>query len=323
MKHRYAAVPPFAQLSMPEQDLRVCAKVKRRRPSIKTRFARLVTFGGAVALTAYASREMVEVVSISGTMTYLQGLMLVLFTITFGWIALSASAAEAGVLFGGVRRRARADAPIESRTALVMPVYNEDPARCFASLQAMATSLLDHGAADGFEIFVLSDTTKPDVWVKETAALQMLRDALGDGMRVWYRRRTENVNRKAGNVQDFVTRWGGRYDFMIVLDADSVLSADTLLTMVREMAADSNLGLLQTVPRLIGGDTLLARLMQFAGTVYGPIVARGIAAWQGDDGNYWGHNAIIRTSAFAAAAGWPLLPGLKPFGCFIWSNDFV
>lgn len=320
---RYPAVPPFALLEMPEQDLRRCEKARRRGPALKVRLGRLVTFCGAIALTLYASREMVEVVSIGGTMTYLQALMLILFTITFGWIALSASAAVAGVLFGGVRRRARADAAIEARTALVMPVYNEDPARCFASLQAMAVSLIDRGTADKFEIFVLSDTTNPDIWIKETAALQVLRDALGDGIRVWYRRRADNVNRKAGNLQDFVTRWGGRYDFMIVLDADSILAADTLLTLVREIQADTNLGLLQTVPRLVGGDTLLARLQQFAGTVYGPVVARGIAAWQGDDGNYWGHNAILRTRAFAAAAGLPHLPGRKPFGGLILSHDFV
>ena len=110
---------------------------------------------------------------------------------------------------------------------------------------------------------------------------------------------------------------------MIVLDADSILSADTLVTLVREMVADPKLGLLQTVPRLCGGHTLFARLQQFAGAVYGPIVARGIAAWQGDDGNYWGHNAIVRVRAFAAACGLPILPGRKPFGGMIMSHDFV
>ncbi len=188
-----------------------------------------------------------------------------------------------------------------------MPVYNEDPSRTFASLRAMAESLVAAGQADNFEIFVLSDTQNPEVYVQETAAVQALRDALGE-FRVWYRHRHENVAKKAGNLRDFVTRWGGRYDYMIVLDADSVLSVDTLLTLVREMAADPKLGLLQTVPRLCGGHTLFARLQQFAGSVYGPIVARGIAAWSGDDGNYWGHNAIIRVRAFAAAAGLPCCP---------------
>ncbi len=116
----------------------------------------------------------------------------------------------------------------------------------------MAEALIAAGQSANFEIFVLSDTQNPDVYVQETAAVQTLRDALGE-FRVWYRHRHENVAKKAGNLRDFVTRWGGRYDYMIVLDADSVLSVDTLLTLVREMAADPKLGLLQTVPRLCGG----------------------------------------------------------------------
>jgi|SRR5881394_1765825 len=319
---RPAAVPAFSLLEMEDQDLdRYTRKQKPSRAKLETRLARLLTFGGALALTGYAAREMIAVVSVSNV-TVLQGVMVVLFTITFGWIALAAAAAVAGALLGGVRRRASGDAPAEQRTALVMPVYNEDPARTFASLRAMAEALIEAGQAGGFEIFVLSDTQNPDLYVQETAAVQALREALGE-FRVWYRHRHDNVAKKAGNLRDFVTRWGGRYDYMIVLDADSILSADTLVTLVREMAADPKLGLLQTVPRLCGGHTLLARLQQFAGAVYGPIVARGIAAWAGDDGNYWGHNAIVRVRAFAAAAGLPLLPGRKPFGGMVMSHDFV
>jgi membrane glycosyltransferase len=320
---RQAAVPPFSLLEMEDQDFeRYTRKNKIARPRFKTWLARLVTFGGTVALTTYAAHEMVAVVSVGGV-SVLQGVMVVLFTITFGWIALAAAASIAGVLFGGVRRKGRSDAAIDERTAIVMPIYNEDPARTFASLQAMGEALADAGHAGSFEIFLLSDTTNPAVYVQETAALNVLREALGERLRVWYRHRAENVGKKAGNLRDFVTRWGGRYDFMIVLDADSILSADTLVTLVREMIADPKLALLQTVPRLSGGHTLFARLQQFAGAVYGPIVARGTAAWQGDDGNYWGHNAIIRVRAFAAACGLPILPGRRPFGGMIMSHDFV
>jgi membrane glycosyltransferase len=323
MTPRYSAsVPPQAELNMPEQNLKRYVRERRLgAPSLKTMLARIVTFGGALALTAYATYEMVAVVSV-GIVSALQWAMVGLFAITFGWIALSAASAVSGVLFGWVRRRAKPDLRVEQRTALVMPVYNEDPAGTFSALLAMAEALLEEGAT-GFEIFVLSDTTRPDIYIKETAAYHVLRDKLGDRMRVWYRRRPDNTGRKVGNLHDFVTRWGGRYDFMIVLDADSILAPSTLVTLVREMAADPNLGLLQTVPQLAGGKTLFARLQQFAGRVYGPIVARGIASWQGDDGNYWGHNAIIRVRAFAAAAGLPVLPGKKPFGGAILSHDFV
>lgn len=317
------AVPPFALLEMPEQELgRFRRKRRPLRQGLATRVARFLTFGGATLLTAYACREMIAVVAVGGV-TVLQGFMVALFTVAFGWIALSAAAAVAGVFFGGARLRGKPGVGIDRTTALVMPVCNEDPARSFAALEAMALSLIESDSAAGFEIFVLSDTSKPDIYVKETAAFMRLRETLGDRLRVWYRRRTENVHRKAGNLQDFVMRWGGRYDFMIVLDADSLLASDTLLTLVREMAADSRLGLLQTVPRLTGAETLFGRLQQFAGAVYGPIVARGIAAWQGEDGNYWGHNAIIRVRAFASAAGLPTLPGRKPFGGMIMSHDFV
>ena len=317
-----ASVPPFAELDMPEQNLRRYVRERRLGfPSFWTVLARLLTFGGALALTVYATLEMIAVVSV-GIVSALQWAMVALFAITFAWIALPATAAISGVLFGWVRRRAKADLQVEQRTALVMPVYNENPAGTFAALLAMAEALLEQNAA-GFEIFVLSDTTRPDVYVKETAAYHVLREKLGEAMRVWYRRRPDNVGRKVGNLHDFVTRWGGRYDFMVVLDADSILAPETLVTLVREMAADPNLGLLQTVPRLAGGKTLFARLQQFAGRVYGPIVARGIASWQGEDGNYWGHNAIIRVRAFAAAAGLPILPGKKPFGGAILSHDFV
>ena len=318
-----SAIPPPALLDVPEQSFwRYTRGRQLGAAAVKTKVARLLTFGGALALTVYASREMIAVVSFGTGASFLQWLMVVLFTITFGWIALPAAAAVAGVLFGGTRLRPATDLPAMHRTALVMPVYNENPAASFASLQAMAEMLIEREAA-GFEIFVLSDTTNPDVYLKETAAFHALREKLGDRMRVWYRRRTENTGRKVGNLHDFLTRWGGRYDFMIVLDADSIISADTLLAMVREMGADPNLGLLQTVPRLAGGETLFARLQQFAAAVYGPIVGRGIAAWQGDDGNYWGHNAIVRIRAFAAAAGLPTLPGKKPFGGAIMSHDFV
>lgn len=46
-------------------------------------------------------------------------------------------------------------------------------------------------------------------------------------------------------------------------------------------------------------------------------------AWQGNDGNYWGHNALIRTTAFAACCGLPELKGRRPIGGHIMSHDFV
>jgi membrane glycosyltransferase len=317
-----APVPTEAPLAMPVQDLTRWRGKGAGRSTPTVWLARLITFGGALLLTAAGAHEMSRVVG-DAEATPLQGVLLALFAISFGWIALSASGAVAGLLLRGPRPRAAADAPITGRTALVMPVYNEDPARSFASLRAMAEDLADAGYGESFEIFVLSDTNDPDAWVVETAAYGSLRRALAGRVNAWYRRRHDNRGKKAGNIADFVRRWGARYDFMVVLDADSLMATETLVALAREMEADPKLGILQTVPVLAGGTGLFARLQQFAGRLYGPIVARGVAAWQGDDGNYWGHNAIIRVRAFAAACGLPELSGRRPFGGPVMSHDFV
>jgi len=159
--------------------------------------------------------------------------------------------------------------------------------------------------------------------VEEEMAIDRLRHRLGDRMAVWYRRRHKNTARKAGNIQDFVTRWGGRYDHMLILDADSLMMGSTLITLARLMEDDPKAGIIQTLPVIVNRNTLFARLQQFAGRIYGPVIARGLAIWHGRDGNYWGHNAIIRTKAFAQACGLPDLPGRKPFGGHIMSHDFV
>ncbi|MBN9059550.1 MAG: glucans biosynthesis glucosyltransferase MdoH, partial [Rhizobiales bacterium] len=121
----------------------------------------------------------------------------------------------------------------------------------------------------------------------------------------------------------FCTRWGAAYDHMLVLDADSLIAPETIVELARRMEEDPDAGLIQTIPALVNGTTIVARLQQFAGRVYGPVVGAGLAFWTGSEGNYWGHNAIIRTRAFMEAAGLPHLPGKPPFGGHILSHDFV
>jgi membrane glycosyltransferase len=287
--------------------------------------ARCVTLFGTLAIVTYGVSEMIAIVS-NEDMTVLQAMMIGFFTVTLAWIALAAASAISSLL--PQRRLRLAPAPgapdaQPHRTALVMPIYNEDPTRTTLALRAMAEELAAENAAAGFEIVLLSDSTRADPWIRESIAVSALRDALQGVMPVWYRRRWLNHHRKSGNLQDFVERWGGRYDFMIVLDADSLMEAGTLTTLVRAMQADAELGLLQTVPMLVGRQSLFARLQQFAGRFYGPPIARGVSAWAGDDGNYWGHNAILRVAAFAESCGLPELKGRAPFGGHILSHDFV
>ena len=288
---------------------------------LRVMFARLLTMLGTLGLTGYGVFEMLGIVSFS-SMTVLQGVMILFFAITLLWIALLRGVGDRG-LPGPPPRSPGAPSIAGSRTALVMPIYNEDPGRTTAALQAMAEALAQSGAARHFEIAIISDSTNADAWISESLAVDRLRRDLREIMPVWYRRRWHNTGRKAGNVEDFVKRWGGRYDYMIVLDADSIMSPQTLVALVRRMQADPQLGILQTVPMLIGHWSLFSRIQQFAGRVYGSSIGRGVAAWSGNEGNYWGHNAIIRVAAFAQACGMPQLPGRKPFGGHVLSHDFV
>ncbi len=315
-------MPPPAPLPMKPQNLDRAPVAPADPPRLRTRLARLVAFGGALVLTLVAADQLHR--AFAGTSaTWLQEAWAVLFVLTFGWIAFAATSALAGVLLPPRRPRVHHAAPLTARTAIVMPIYEEDAAATAATLAVLGDGLAGLGHGDRFELFLLSDTRSPEGWLRETTAFQALRRELGGRMAVWYRRRTDNVGRKAGNVQDFVERWGARYDFCLVLDADSVMAPATVVAMVRRMQADPKLALLQTAPVLHGGETLYARLQDVASTLYGRTVAQGVAAWQGQDGNYWGHNALLRTRAFAAAAGLPTLPGKPPFGGAISSHDFV
>jgi membrane glycosyltransferase len=314
------AMPLESPLDMPVQARERAPAVSRPQQPLRTWFARALAMTTTIAIGTYAITEMVAIVGFSN-MTNLQAAMIVFFAITLLWIAFAAGSAVCAVLAPPMRF---ATSAIEgSRTALLMPVYNEDPVRTTASLQAMAEELGQAGVAQHFEIVIISDSTNADAWIAESLAVERLRAGLKNVMPVRYRRRWHNVGRKVGNVEDFVKRWGGHYDYMIVLDADSLMSPATLVTLVERMQGDSQIGILQTVPALIGQTSLFARMQQFASFVYGSIVARGLAAWSGDDGNYWGHNAIIRVRAFAQACGLPHLPGRKPFGGFVLSHDFI
>jgi membrane glycosyltransferase len=316
-------MPPEAPLGMPAQDLRYKPwRLRGGGISGAVLYARFILLVVTIGVTTYGIYQMLQVVRFA-SMTFLQGTMIFFFAVSLGWIAFAAGS----VLAGASKRRdpIPADRPASdlALTALVMPIYNEDPTRTAAALQAMGEALHLMGANRGFEIVILSDSTNADAWIRETLSVDRLRAALLEIMPVWYRRRWQNIARKSGNLEDFVTRWGGRYDHMIVLDADSLIDAPTLKRLVEMMQDDPKLGILQTAPQLIGARTFFGRLQQFAACVYGPVITRGLSAWSGDSSNYWGHNAIIRVAAFAQNCGLPKLKGRKPFGGFVLSHDFV
>lgn len=274
-----------------------------------------------------------DILSANGVTT-LEAVILLLFAISFCWISTAFWSAVFGFVLLMMRRDPLSlkpidqfyddSLPITQRTAVVMPIYNEDTHRVIAGFEATLNSLVATGEIEHFDFFMLSDTTKLDIAQRERDQWQQFTSRIGDlSKHTFYRRREKNLHRKVGNIAEFLQRWGKNYENMIVLDADSVMSGTCLLRMVRAMQINPRAGLIQTVPIPVRQTTFFGRFVQFAAVLYSPMLATGIAFWQTGAANYWGHNAIIRIKAFIDHCGLPTLPGKAPFGGDILSHDFV
>ncbi len=238
-------------------------------------------------------------------------LRLVLLALLFANLLFLALTGWPGVLGALVRlvrhpRLAAARPNGTSRTAVLFPVYNEDPHAVFTAAEVMAQALIEQ-AVDQTDIFVLSDTRDPAIAAAEEQAFARLQRMFGN--RVRYRRRTLNLRRKAGNIADFCAAWSGEYDYMVVLDADSLMGAGTISMLIGLMDANPRAGLMQTVPYAVGRETLFARIQQFAARLYTPLLVEGLAFWQGQDGQLLGpqrdhpHRAVHAALRAAGAAG--------------------
>ncbi len=323
-------LPAECAVAVPDQDFAGAIEAPPPHDEPGMWVPRAALFFGGTLLTVAFCAELYAVLSFV-RMTPIQFLFLVFSTLAFGWIAFGSLSAAMGFLPLFARDH---DPSIElpkatelpastARTALLFPVYQEAPARIAASIEAIAEDLARFDANRRFDIFILSDTRDSSAAAVEAEAYARLTEGLAGRIAVYYRRRALNTAKKAGNIKDWLERFGGAYETFVILDADSVMSGDTLVRLAGAMALRPRVGLIQTVPKLAGGRTTFQKLQQFAAGVYGPSVSVGLAAWHRHQGNYWGHNAIIRTAAFANAAGLPELPGGAPFGGNILSHDFV
>lgn len=313
-------MPPKAPLAMPVQDLAQAPPLRHPLVTDGAHALRWVALGGAALLTVVLLATLAWWLS-RDQITFVEVGLITLVGIVGFWIALAATTALIGLWPS--KRGAPAQPTTTLDVALLIPVYHETPTEVMAGALAMLRDLASRAPRHRFSLYILSDTRGDTT--AEALAFTAMSYLAPPGFPVYYRWRRENTDRKSGNLADWIRGWGRGHDAMVVLDADSLMGARTLLTLADDMAADPKLGLVQTVPQLIDAQTLFARMQAFAGAAYGPLLGRGLARWSGNGANFWGHNAIIRISAFASAAGLPKLP--RRFGRgsdqLIWSHDFV
>lgn len=209
------------------------------------------------------------------------------------------------------------------RTAIIMPVFNENVGRVFQGLRVMYESLRRTGHGDAFDIFILSDSNDPNNWIAEEKAWLALCEQVDGFGHIYYRKRRVSLHNKSGNVADFCRRWGASYRYMVVLDADSVMTGPAIVRLAHLMEAHPEAGIIQSAPQLVLGKTLFQRVIQFVSRLYGPMFAAGTNYWQLGSGNCWGHNAIIRVKPFMQHCAMPELPRSCPLGRRILSHDTV
>jgi membrane glycosyltransferase len=292
---------------------------------------RLCLLGAVATQTVVATLYMKGVLPYQGTRA-LEMAILFLFALLFCWVSAGFWTAIMGflqLLMGrdrySISARGLSDTPLApgARCAIVMPICNEDVVQVFAGLRATYESLGQTDALANFDVFILSDSNQADICQAEQHAWVELCKAVQGFGRIFYRRRRRRVKRKSGNIDDFCRRWGASYRYMVVLDADSVMTGECLKSLVQLMEAHPQAGIIQSAPLATGMDSLYARIQQYASRIYGPLFTAGMHYWQLGESHYWGHNAIIRLEPFMKHCALAPLPGKGAFAGAILSHDFV
>lgn len=321
LEQRGHAMPPLAPMVLEEQRFDRC---KNPRPMaekpVSQKLLRYAVFGPPLALSLALAWGFAGWLS-SGGVKLLEAVLIALVAMTFVWVSLSVSTVILGFLyrsFGPAPKKPPQGEGLD--VALTILTYNEDPVPVFSNALAMAEALEHDNGSHRFTFFILSDTQDPQIAMQERDLFAELQDRAPLGVQIYYRKRVKNTNRKIGNIAEWLAKWGGAFDGFLVLDADSLMTAEAICILSDRLEADPNAGLVQSFPRLVGAQTLFARMQQFASYAYGGFLSVGLATWAQTEGNYWGHNAIIRCKAFAEAAH---LPRLGARQSLIMSHDFV
>lgn len=321
--HIVADMPPRAPLDMPMQDFSKAPDARKARTEDGGSVWRLSVFVPAI-LGTFALMWGLHGVLMQAGMSVLEWILLGMIGTTFVWVTLAIS--TVGVGLAGRMRNPRDAGPCDVApldVALLIPIYNEVPSDVFGNATAMLQDLAHRSSDHRYTLFVLSDSTDDNTADQEWRAFAALRASAPVGIDVHYRRRAQNTDKKVGNLVDWITGWGAAHNAMLVLDADSLMTGRAIERLADELAADGDAGLIQSFPQLIGAETVFARIQQFSNVAYGWLLAEGLARWSQAEGNYWGHNAIIRTEAFAQTAGLPHLNDVLGRDELILSHDFV
>ena len=297
-------------------------------------FARRLLFAGLVAATTLGVLTLAVLALAPGGYGVLDLALLILYAIALPWLVIGFSISTIGFCVMRFARdplatifpaaaRIQGTEPITAKTAILVCIRNEAPQRIIRNLTPLMAGLVAAGVGERFHVYILSDTGDADHVATEESQLAAFAAEWRDRMAVTYRRRTVNTGFKAGNIEDFCRRWGADHDFALTLDADSFMTAEAVLRLVRIMQSDDKLGIVQSLVVGLPSTSAFARLFQFGMRLGMRSYTIGSAWWQADCGPYWGHNALVRLAPFIAHCELPELPNDGVLGGQILSHDQI
>jgi membrane glycosyltransferase len=281
-------------------------------------FGRRMLFVVLFAATMAGSLALAALALTPGGFGIIDITLLVLFAVTLPWMVagfwnavigfmIMRFAADPITAVMPVAGRIRGDEPVTASTAILLCIRNELPERMIRNIEPMLAGLDAAGCGERFHLYVLSDTSDARIASSEEVSFAALTARWRGRVAITYRRRAVNTAYKAGNIREFCERWGSQHDFAVTLDADSFMTADAVLRLVRIMQADPRLGILQGLIVGLPSTSAFARVFQFGMRLGMRSYTIGSAWWQGDCGPYWGHNAVLRLEPFIAHCNLPVL----------------
>lgn len=290
-------------------------------------------FAFLVALTSFSLLAlMAAALFIPKGVDFLGIAMLAMFALTLPWSSIGFWNALVGFFIMAFSKDPEAVVAPFSRSycsedanpssiALCVCIRNEDTERLSRNLFWMLEGLISTSETNSFHVYILSDSSSTALIEQERALAEELNARFSSVIKVTHRLRDNRNGFKAGNIRDFLERWGFNHEFFIVLDADSVMSSEAISRLVRIMKANPNIGILQTLVTGLPSVSAFARIFQFGMRLGMRSWTLGSAWWQGDCGPYWGHNAIVRTHPFQKYCSLPVIPGKPPLGGYVLSHD--
>ncbi len=307
-----------ATLLMPDQDLHAPFE-DISAPGLGHRIvpttARRLLFVLPLVFSAIVAAILVTAFRSDGQLTLSETVLIALMALLSGWEAIPSANAIIGLI---VAQRPQSPGPEEKLTIAILATIRDENANDVIAGKLKLLRSLQHNSHHRFALHVLSDSCLPPN-VKDERQLIAAEYPLP----VFHHHRSFNTDFKSGNIRDWIGRHGAAYDAFIILDADSEMDHHTAVALARSLASDPACGLIQTVPSVLPGNTRWQNMQSIASRYYGELQGHGLSAWMGDGANYYGHNAIIRTQAFATCAGLPHLEGRGLWNGTILSHDFV